>query len=454
MMDTIHALELLRHKKHEAAYEEYKSILEISQQDEFRYRNLNNILRCIHFIYIEDKDSFWFDEFSCYLEEYILIARNSDTISWADNILENLLQYTLEVAFIQFSENDLDFSIQKRDLNHYFKTFIVPFIDVMSIRGKRSRKIFYDIILRVIFKERANFERKGHEYQNVVNTVVLSNFFLTITEGERNLNRSRSNLYQLFSELIYSDPENPNQEYFFLTRKAVDYLDMSLKEFPTNQFAKKRKIQLIDSLTIQEQLHRFDHDVSSKISTLNSLIRSLKRKSTGLQEPEQMGRIISDLKVVLDLSRSEAPEPENVDVLAALEEIQDEASTGIEIHCVGETKEWLSNHGYFKVIFENLVKNSREAYKRHAIKIPEPAILIKADFIKDEIIFQDWAGGIPENLLRDDKLFEPYISEKGYAQSTGLGLSLVKKACRMLSLAIKFRVEKNSTMISIKKIEE
>ena len=48
------------------------------------------------------------------------------------------------------------------------------------------------------------------------------------------------------------------------------------------------------------------------------------------------------------------------------------------------------------------------------------------------IIFKDLAGGIKENILVDNRLFETHVSEKNIAQNHGLGLSLVKSAINRL----------------------
>ena len=467
MSNTKDALVLLQNKKFEKAYIEYKNSFnseDYNKEDGFYYRNVNNILMCIHFYYTETKDNTLFQEFTDYFNEYIKIAKKCDTVTWANNIVEDLLEYAFEVAFINFTENSNEFSLQRKELQEWVDKYISLFIKHLNIGDKRDDKFFYDVILRIIFKERANFERKGNEYQNVVNTIFLGKYFLKLTNGNdqsldnnnhASYKRSRSNVYQLFSELIYNDPEQKEQDYFFLTRNAVEYLEKSLNELPTNLFAIKRKNQLADSLTIQEQLHRFDHDVSSKISTLNSLIRRLKRKAENLDEPKRMERIINDISVILNLSKEEVPKLKDVDILSVFNEIKNTGNfkeIDIIIKSKGEKTYWLLNEGYFKIIFENLVKNSYEAYERQFIKDPEPRIEITANFENNEITLQDWAGGVSDTLLKNEKLFEPYVSSKGVSQSTGLGLSLVKRACKKLSLKISYKViNSNSTIVTIKK---
>ena len=376
MSDTREALELLKNKEFEKAYKAYKNSFATKdyKKDEWHYRNINNILISIHFYYIKTKEEFLFEEFTQYFQEYIKIAKNCKTITWANNIVEDLLEYAFEVAMIHFTENNTEFSMQQEKLQEWTDENIFSFIQCLHIVDARDYSFFYDVILRIIFKERANFERNGNEYQNIVNTKFLGKYFLKLTGKERSLyKRSRSNVYQLFSELIYNDPEQKGQEYFFLTRNAVEFLEKSLDEFPSNLFAKKRRHQLSDSLTIQEQLHRFDHDVSSKISTLNSLIRRLKRKAKELNEPKRMERIIDDISVILNLSREEVPELEDVDILDIFNEITEINNFGqlnIKIESKGEKRCWMLNQGYFKVIFENICQATIIFTTQRQLKIP------------------------------------------------------------------------------------
>jgi len=449
MITPNNALVLFREKEYEQAYKVYEEILSEDKSDK-RYQYLNSIMTCLRFLYEKSKDDEFFIEFEKYLDEYLEIATITNTNSWANNIIEDLLEYLIEMAFIRFTENDLSFDEQENSLKNWLSNEIKKFIEPLTIEEKRPEKLFYDVILQKIFKERANLERKGHEYQNVVNAKFLGELFIDFTEDNaQSYIRSRSNIYQLFSELIYNDPSQKNIDYYFLTRKAVSYLDKSIDEFNKNLFAINRKHQLVDSLTIQEQLHRFDHDVSSKIPTLQSLVRRISKKAPTLTEPARMENIIQDLNVILNLSRNQIPDREKIDLIELLEEVKKESSLEIGIAILGKPEKWYSNFVFLKTIFENLIKNSREAYERKKIAIPTTAIKITVNFSDGTIILKDFAGGIRPDLLHNDKLFEPYISEKGIAQGTGLGLATVKKACNNIKLDIKIQSENDSAIITL-----
>lgn len=454
------ALELQRHKNFSAACEKFTLILNHTNVDENRYRDVNNVLVCIYNLIkrVEKKEDreHLFKEFEKYVNEYLSLAQRYDTTSWANNILEDLLEYIIDVGLIHYTENPNDFDGQRNQLTQWLDKHVVSFINQLKIDEKRETKLFYDVVLRAIFKERANFERQGHDYQNVANTRTLGVFFLRLTADVENISRSRSSVYLLFSELVFNDPEQVNQDYYLLMRRAVEFLDKSISEFKENHFARKRREQLNISLMIQEQLHRFQHDVNSKISTLNSLIRKIKRKAPELKESMEMERIMSDIGVILNLSREENSIPgfEEVDMPSFFEQIRKESRLNLEIDVHGEKKVWLSHRATLNMIFENLIKNSREAYERRQITPLEPAMLIQADLDAGVIKVQDWAGGIREDLLSDKRLFEPYVSEKGVATNTGLGLGLVKKACRILGLEINFQVENASTIVTLKKEKE
>ena len=83
----------------------------------------------------------------------------------------------------------------------------------------------------------------------------------------------------------------------------------------------------------------------------------------------------------------------------------------------------ISIHGIineFKHLFLNLISNSIDAFNEHEIQPRE--LNIKAYTIDDKtyIEFEDSAGGVPENVIRD--IFKPNITTKEEGKGTGIGL--------------------------------
>jgi len=79
-------------------------------------------------------------------------------------------------------------------------------------------------------------------------------------------------------------------------------------------------------------------------------------------------------------------------------------------------------------VFTNLVKNSIDSFANQDIDEDNKYINIHSHKLNSssfEIIYEDTAGGIKENIL--NKLFEPYITTKHQSINAGLGLFLCHK---------------------------
>jgi signal transduction histidine kinase len=437
------ALAALRGKNWPLARKLYKQLLE-SDQSCYRYRNVNSYLTALTHCYETDEDAEIYKQFTTSFIEYAEIAKSRDTKTDAENILESLIEYALENILRFAIREKTEFHRQRMIILDEIHRLLPPFIEALTLEPIRPKSFFFDTFLAKTYKERVNFERKGITYQNVFNTKILAEAFLELTQDNKEMGRRRSNVFLLLSEIIFNDPEKIKEDPLFLTQEAVKYLDKSLEELGENLFAKKRKDQLNDNITIQEQLHSFQHDVNSKMSTMSSLTDALQRQYPENDEIRKIVRTMEDMRSVLDLSQNKTPHPETVDIVALMEEIRSERKELVAIKLLGQPLEWkYSNRGFLKIILENLIKNSLEAYERHAISLPQPAILITVDFENHSISVEDQAGGIPENLLHNNKLFEIYVSEKGIAQNHGRGLAHVKDACEKLEMEIILDSQRN-----------
>ncbi|HPM02287.1 MAG TPA: hypothetical protein PK816_09050, partial [Candidatus Cloacimonadota bacterium] len=187
------ANDFFRRKDYRNAYESYREYLKITaQDDQNRYRNVNSILVSIYNLLLKETSNELLNEYESYLKEYIELAKSSDTVEWANNIIEDLLEYSLEICLMKHTENQNKYEQQKEEANTWIDNFIKPFITSLTLSEKREEKIFYDVIIQKIFKERTNFERKGHLNQNIVNAFMLGDFYLQITENTDDYKNTRS----------------------------------------------------------------------------------------------------------------------------------------------------------------------------------------------------------------------------------------------------------------------
>ncbi|HDR04256.1 MAG TPA: hypothetical protein ENN84_03280, partial [Candidatus Marinimicrobia bacterium] len=300
------ALAALRGKNWPLARKLYMQLLE-SDQSCNRYRNVNNYLTALTHCYETNEDAEIYKQFTTSFIEYAELAKSRDTKTDAENILESLIEYAVENILRFAGREKTDFHGQRMIILGEIHRILPPFIEALTIEPIRPKSFFFDTFLAKTFKERVNFERQGNTYQNVFNTKILAEAFLKLTESEEKMERRRSNVWLLLSEIIFNDPEMDKKDPLPLTQEAVKYLDKSLKELQTNLFAKKRRGQLNESITIQEQLHRFEHDVNSKISTLSSLTDALQKQYPDNDTIRQITRVMADMYAILKLSQDKKP---------------------------------------------------------------------------------------------------------------------------------------------------
>ncbi len=368
-----------------------------------------------------------FDTYSCFLDKYIEHGNKDSGHTWALNILENLLSYSLEMILLRYSKHNISFSDSKKHIHEWLNIHILPFLETFTSKGICQKKSFRTVLLEKIYKERVNFERKGTPYQYTVNSILLCDFFLSYFNGEED-NISRSNVYALLSDMVFFNPEITTENMDILIVKSKGYLEKSLKEYPKNSFAIKRINQLNENLAISGQLHHFEHDISSKISTLHSCSERLKKLESSNKTVNTIWSIVQDMRTILDFSKGYAANPEDVDMKLCFNESALEFDSKLDVKVICETKETTWNYfnkGYCKLLMENLLRNAMEAYERKKLTKPTPAVLLTLK--NDCFSVQDWAGGIREDLFENLRLFDPYTSEKGVAQRNGLGLNMVKQ---------------------------
>ncbi|MDX9977262.1 MAG: ATP-binding protein [Candidatus Cloacimonadales bacterium] len=447
------AYKYFRNKDFGNAYRCYlKHLNETDENDPKRYINVNTIMASIYNLLIKDNKDELLDKYERYLNEYTKIAKSSNTTEWANNIIEDILSYSLEVCLLRNSLNNKTYEQQRKGIELWINSYIIPFINALFIEGKRDKKLFYDVIIEKIFKERTNFERQGNMYQNTLNTIILSEFYLTLTEDNVDFKRSRSNIYYLLSELVFNNPEN-QKKYHQKNDDSLEYLNLSLKEWESNRFAKERRQQTLNVISVQNRLKSMNHDLSNKVASIESMIKTLKDKKDDDDFIKNLQNKVLEFMEIVKSTGDNIPKAENVDLLELLNEIKESEKIYENISVVSEgiNEEWISNRAILKVIFENLIKNSFEAYERNNISLPAQPVEIRISHQNGTIEIQDWAGGVPERFQINNLLFDRYVTEKGVYENAGIGLTGVKEKCEKIGLEIDYMVENNSTTFTIKK---
>ncbi len=234
---------------------------------------------------------------------------------------------------------------------------------------------------------------------------------------------------RLADMLVFRGHADPSK----LTSQVFPLLDASLVEAPHDRFAKELKTHVEQRQATVLQIARFTHDVNTRLGGVRNQIDAL------LSDPSlpdhlrtmaeslatNIGYIVSVGSVVrgeFGALTPQDPEPILASVLAA---------HGLPAGCLevcGPGHTWEISPGYLELAVGNLVANSLEAYARREITPPERPVLILLDHQTQTIRIEDRAGGISAELSDP---FLPYVSEKGVAQSTGLGLFQAKRAMEL-----------------------
>jgi signal transduction histidine kinase len=98
----------------------------------------------------------------------------------------------------------------------------------------------------------------------------------------------------------------------------------------------------------------------------------------------------------------------------------------ITLKLIGEEIIFDSYEKELSNVFLNFISNSRDAFE--SLNIDNKQIIIKVDKKENneiEIIYQDNAGGIPQDII--EKIFNPYFTTKDQGKGTGIGLYMTKR---------------------------
>ncbi len=380
-----------------------------------------------------DKDEQNWQYFFDFLTRYIeVIKKLNDKSSLNSAYPEALLKNVLDL-FINFEPDQLD-----AQAKYWVSEMITAWDDKLAL----------SVLLKKVFDERMDFKHKdGMTY-----TRILAELYLELAAGFGERYRSeRATVMNILSDLTYFEGKENSED------KALEWIEESLKLNPNDEFAKRRKKNIHDSLVTKEQIRRFNHDANNEIggmtSNLKKLQNLLESVSISPQCLDYLQRINNGMQRMAAVRRfvqEQQPEFKSIDIVSAIiKPLTDGYKERIKtIRINPETPlDWEVDEDYLRLAMSNLMKNSAEAFERKQITPQQRQldIILKPSPTQLEIIFRDNAGGIDDKLR--GRIFEPYTSSKGVQKDTGLGLSNARSEIELMkgSLQLASKQPENGT---------
>ena len=219
--------------------------------------------------------------------------------------------------------------------------------------------------------------------------------------------------------------------------------------------------RLNESIKQQEEyklfITRWVHAVKTNISVLGMVADEIKDPDTAGVVKAETDKILYNVNMALNFSRSSSPENDFVIRSVDLDEIMTE--------CINNYKSWFirknifpsldvpqsvvvkSDSKWLGIIFSQLLTN--------AVKYSEPGSVVKTGVLvrgdEVEIYVSDNGIGIPvSEQKRVFELFYTGNNGRQYGESTGIGLFVVKKICDSLGYKITLESEpKKGTRVGI-----
>ncbi len=437
------ALNFFRAKDYKNAISTYKEIdLDRDLTTLFDKRNaVNTLFTSYSKLYLQNSDDRYFTSADKYCMKYLelAISDKNNLKSWAENILESFIGNLIQIYVEKFEDNQ---SVLKLKLESMLKRFIEIFEDVFE------HIVFNQFILE-IYKERQNYKDNRVHIKNAEN---LSEIFLELSKNVTNLNKERSSIYVLLSDLKYFSGES-NKEVIDID--AIQYLNSAIKEDPNNRFANDRKSEISKMRDAREQISKFKHDAGSRLGLIKTKVLDLSKKYGDDSNILKINNLVDEWRADFSIVNGENPPKDDVDIKKLFLYIKDKFLTDesdknieIEFKIFGKKRDFVSNFYNLVTIFDNLIKNSIEAYSRNGIN--QKKVEISFDFDSFEFKIFDSAGGVKEEFLKDNQLFELYKSSKEIKMSSGFGLNNVKNSVERLGGEIKVESSNGCTTFTIK----
>jgi len=422
------SLDAFRNQDYSTARERFRTILDrtdLTPLDELRARR--NLADCILSLLDEGTlDAVLVDEFEANLTRYLTILAQIPLQEIAPHPIVGFFEQTLRYR----AHCPLDENLVTRiasDLHRFEK----------AARGKIRPAILVDSGIKVVEELRRNF---GHP-QHVAYAVRIAAGILEATADEP-LTAQQAMLNNLLADLAYFFPisnEDDQQRYV----RVLAYLDRTLALQPRDDYARSMKTHVQRLATTNLQIKRFGHDTRNRMGNVRQLLKQLLAELAPTTRTHQIAgslqREFDNLQLVHQLVEGQQPATDQWKLIDPIEVVRQQlAELDWPAECIemsGTPSAWEFCPNLLGLALGNLFRNSREAYHRRKLPLPDCPVKVQIDYQAHRIVVRDQAGGINEHL---GDIFAPYVSSKSVRGNVGLGLTQARDALRMQSA--KFRL--------------
>ena len=226
-----------------------------------------------------------------------------------------------------------------------------------------------------------------------------------------------------------------------LEHKESDLREKIEYEVHKNWEQNKMLIQQSKMASMGEMIGHIGHQWRQPLSSLGIMFQrlDLAYRKNNLNEKlmtsstQKAIRIIEQMSKTIDDFRNFFKSDKEL-VLTTPTEVLDQANNVIEATLLKHnitTSRHIKNNIEFQCyknelsqVLLNIIANAKDAIILNEVKNGEINITVESDAKHINIIIDDNAGGIPENII--EKVFEPYFTTKEKSNGTGLGLYMSK----------------------------
>ena len=373
---------------------------------------------CIH----NDMDchDIFFRYFDLYINELLKtpeLQTNPDKSGLYSAYPENLLEDALKIL-VRFTPERIGEARQWTD----------------AMRHAWSRELVLKVLRKTLFDVRME-----SDYRLIMPCIQsLASLYLEIAgENPDQYKSERSAMLNMLADMVYffhGHGQNTEQQ-------ARELLRQSLELCPDDQFALRRREDIIRRQMIDEQIRRFDHDVNNSLGGLFSTFEKLREylenqpADLALTATGYVQDIENGLRHIMGIHRfvqDRQPDYRVGKIMDIMVPLKASFST-VPITVCGETEVSLEmDESYVRLALNNLLNNALEAFIRNAIPEDKRAVTLRIESTPTAVHLHlvDNAGGIDPAIRQD--IFSKYVSSKGIQRETGLGLYNAREAIKRM----------------------